>query len=411
MELLVEYIALMLCIYKVAKQKIKFSLWIFFPFLIEWAYVIWNETGKISIVCKIIVLIGIFMYTKIKIGKTWKRTLNAFGIGILVMLSLQVLQYYLLKFIVKSSYIAQYEIIIVNFNICIFAFLWKEKYSNVIMSKLNKIKGIVIFLLLFVRIIYLASQNTYADFEIVLQLLIETITISVASILWISAEIEKNHKARELQMYEIYNEAFEEAITTIRTRQHEFENHINAIKCMKYTITNHEEMILAQEQYCEKVLQENKLNKLLKLNVEPVLIGFLYSKIKTAEEKGISTKYEIQSVDIKEKIAIYEFIELIGILYDNAVEAVEKKEFRYIIIKILKENEKSFSLEVANVSPVYSNSEIEKFSSYGYSTKGERRGIGLFRVKEIAQKYNVVYQIQNRVYDLENYLSFKLKFK
>ena len=127
MELLVEYMALMLCIYKVAKQKIKFSLWIFFPFLIEWAYVIWNETGKISIVCKIIVLIGIFMYTKIKIGKTWKRTLNAFGIGILVMLSLQVLQYYLLKFIVKSSYIAQYEIIIVNFNICIFAFLWKEK--------------------------------------------------------------------------------------------------------------------------------------------------------------------------------------------------------------------------------------------------------------------------------------------
>lgn len=410
LELLFEYIALTLCIHKVAKQKIKLNLCILLPFLIEWINAIWSDTGKISIACKFTVLGGIFLYTKIKVVKEWKLAVTAFGIGVLVVISLQALQYYLFEILIKTSFIVQYEVIIVNFNICILASLWKEKYNSMLMAELNKVKGVAIFLLVFVRIIHILNQNPYADLGIVLQILFETIAISVACILWISAEKEKNHKVRELNMYELYNRAFEESIMTIRTRQHEFENHINAIRCMKYTISDHEELILEQERYCEKVLQENKLNKLLKLNIEPVLIGFLYSKITSAEEKGISIKYEIQSVDIKEKIAIYEFIELIGILFDNAVEALEEKECRQIILKLQMDTKKSFSLEVANISPVYSNSEIEKFCSYGYSTKGEKRGVGLSRTKAIAQKYNAIYHIQNCIYDSNNYLSFKLKF-
>lgn len=410
MELLFEYMALVLCIHKVAKKKVEVNIWMFLPFIIEWICVFLSTMGTISIVCKILVLGGIFLYTKIKLVETWKKAGNIFGIGILLVLSLQVLQYYLIEFLPQflQLCIVKYEMILININICMLSFFWKEKYVNAIVVRLNK--GMAIFLLMFIRVIYLASQSTYSGVKNTIYFFVETIGLSVACILWISTEKEKSHKAREVQMYTMYNQAFEEAIFTIRTRQHEFENHINAIKCMKYTIADQEELLLKQEQYCERVLKENKLNKLLKLEVEPVLIGFLYSKITSAEEKGISTEYEIQPIDIKEKIAIYEFIEVVGILFDNAVEALEKRESKKIILRISREEVNAFSLEIANCSPFYLNSEIEKFCSYGYSTKGENRGVGLSRVKDIVKKYNAKCLIQNCIYYEENYLSFKLNF-
>ncbi len=410
MEMLFEYICLVLCIHKIAGKKVQINLWVILPFLMEWILAVLSSIFKISLGYKFIVVAGILLYIKVKVVGTWKKAVNVCGTMLIIILSLQVLQYYLFKFLTLETVFVEYEGIIVNINICLLLLLWKEKYGNIVISKINKIKGIVISLLILIRILYIVSRNAYADVENVVQFLFETIGLSIVCILWISAEKEKNHKAREVQMYELYNKAFEEAIMTIRTRQHEFENHINAICCLQYTIADHDELLLAQEQYCEKVLQENKLNRLLKLNMEPVLMGFLYSKITSAEEKGIVTKYEIQSTNIKEKIAIYEFIELVGILFDNAVEALNEKSGKIIILRMLIEDGKSFSLEVANSSPVYSNNEIEKFCSYGYSTKGEKRGIGLSRVKEIAKKYNAIFQIQNCIYDGENYLSFKLSF-
>ncbi len=410
MELLFEYMAIVLCIHKVAKKKVKINLWLFLPFFAECIFVVCNNMTAMPTLCRFVIFSGIFLYIRVKVVDSWKETINVCGIMMIIVMALQVLQYYILSFIVKEMFIIKFQGIIVNFNICILCLFWKEKYKNIIIVRLSKIKNAVIFFLILVIFLYLLIQNAYLDLGIAMKFLFETIGLSIACMLWISAEKEKSYKFREVQMYEMYNQAFEEAIITIRTRQHEFENHINAIKCMKYAVADSAELLLVQEQYCEKVLKENKINKLLKLDVEPVLIGFLYSKITSAEEKGINTEYEIQSIDIKEKIAIYEFVEIIGILFDNAVEALEKRESKKIILRLSRE-ENTFSLEIANNSPFYLNSEIEKFCSYGYSTKGEKRGVGLSRVKDIVKKYNARYQIQNCIYYEENYLSFKIRFK
>ena len=413
MEMLFEYMSFVLCIHKIAKRKIDLNIWLVLPFFMEVLYVACSNVTKIPIECKLVIFCGIFLYVKMKITMHWKETVNICGTVFLIIMLLQVFQFYLIKFLTKELLIAQYEGISVNITICLLIFLWKEKYGAAIMDKLNEVKGaviVIIFLLILARILHLFSRNSYADFEIAMQFLFETVGVSIACILWMGAENEKNHKEREVQMYETYNHAFEETIMTIRARQHEFENHINAINCMRYTVTDYEKLLIAQEQYCEKVLRENKLNALLKLDIEPVVIGFLYSKITLAEEKGITVNYEIQSVNIGEKIAIYEFVELIGILFDNAVDALEEKECKKIIIKLQSEDNNSISLEIANTSRRYLNSEIEKFCSYGYSTKGEKRGVGLSRVTEIAQKNNTMCQIENCIYDEENYLSFKMLF-
>jgi len=222
-----------------------------------------------------------------------------------------------------------------------------------------------------------------------------------------NAENENKHKTKELQLYEVYNHAFEESINAIQMRQHEFENHINAIKCMKYTIVEQDELLVAQDEYCEKILKENKINKLLNINLEPVIRGFLYSKILSASEMGILSRYNIENIDIKRYISIVDFVEVIGILFDNAVEALEHEDEKILIIKIYH-REGALCLEVLNRSRVFLNSEIEKFCEYGYSSKGKNRGIGLARVKDIIHRYQGSFQIQNSTYLENNYLSFRV---
>lgn len=59
---------------------------------------------------------------------------------------------------------------------------------------------------------------------------------------------------------------------------------------------------------------------------------------------------------------------------------------------------------------MYKNNEIENFCKYGYSTKGEKRGVGLARVKEIVEKNKAELLIRNMNYKDNNYLSFRICF-
>lgn len=267
----------------------------------------------------------------------------------------------------------------------------------------------ILFFVMVFRLFHLCNENGYVDLEMAMQFLFYILGLSIVSTFWIHAEISNKHKMKELQMYELYNQAFEEAITTIRIRQHEFENHINAIKCMQYTIDNREQLLFAQEQYCNKVLEESSLSKLLKLKMEPALVGFLYAKVTKMKEKGILIEYDITPIDIRGRIEVYEMIELIGILLDNALEALEESAFRKVLIKILNDKN-GFIVKIANASRIYTNAEIEQFFSYGYSTKGTGRGCGLNRVKEIVKKANAELLIQNRSIDTQNYLCFSVCF-
>ena len=46
----------------------------------------------------------------------------------------------------------------------------------------------------------------------------------------------------EIRSYQMYIKPLEELVREIRTRQHEFDNHMNAILNMHYTIDNYEDL-------------------------------------------------------------------------------------------------------------------------------------------------------------------------
>lgn len=417
-EIFTEYLSVILCEHKIAKKKVAFDryFWMFFLlnlFSILLAYRYLNEHGWLML----LVYVNFYIYVKLRLADNWLDSLKIFGKMFILIPCLQLISFYCIKIILFILGISQEKYVIgilANCVICMTIIMWKKQYILIPAKIIGNSKGIFlasIYGIFTVYILFFFKKSDYVYEPMIVQLLVMIVGIGIIFVLWVNAENEKRIKEKELQLYEAYNKTFEEAITAIRLRQHEFDNHINAIKCLQFTIDNPNDLLKAQNDYCDKILQENSFNKLLKLRAEPILVGFLYSKFMSAKEQGIDIYHEIQVIEVNNKIKMTELIEIIGILFDNAVEAVSERENteKKLIIKILQEDTQKITIEIANISRKYLNSEIEKFCVRGYSTKGEKRGIGLSRVKDIIKMYKADFYIENVSYNDENYLSFKIR--
>ncbi len=408
-EMLLEYISIILCIHRIAREKVKIDYWMIIIFLLEWGS-LYADNVFITQIGQIVIYICLLVYTKKVVVYDWHIALKVYGAMVLIIIALQLIGLFL---IVQFYTNKEYYGLLINITICLGVFFWKEKYGISFISLLKKIKGIYIVILLYVinmiRIFYFCYKNGHIEFKESILFLIQTIILSILIFIWVFQEKEKQEKIKELRMYELYNKAFDEVIKTIRSRQHELKNQINAIKCMKYMVEDEKLLLLKQEEYCDYLLRNNEISDLLNLKAEPALVGFLYSKFLEAQQKQIVIKYTVAPMKICERVQCYDLIEIIGILFDNAVEALEYSKHKKIVFKLI-EIEKGIMLEIANVSRIYSNHEIEDFCRYGFSTKGKDRGIGLARVKTVIKRADATLLVQNKLYEEENYISFIITF-
>lgn len=211
---------------------------------------------------------------------------------------------------------------------------------------------------------------------------------SLTCILVYSWQNEKENKAkveRELQMHKMYDNSFASLIATMRKKQHEFHNHLQAIVGMHYMLKTYEELVEEQQKYVGTLLHENKFYGLLSSNW-PVLAGFLYSKFLEADAKGIGIKYTL-GVELEMcRIPEFVMIEILGILLDNAIEAVEKIENPMIYVRVVKEE--FFSVQVANTIEDMTYGNVMRLFDEGYSSKKGHQGLGLHKIAEYGQRYH-----------------------
>lgn len=408
LEVFTEYIGIILCIHKVAGKKIRTSRCILLDLICYMVLAFLVENIRFG---KLVMFVYWFAYIRIRVNKDWKQTIKSFVITVCIIPMIQLLIYAAIGEGMLKIFDIYSVIIFINTLIIIFFAVWKEKYLLVLMEMVTKFGRVIFFVLLFFLFKCLISYfseykviNAYSMRQIVICFLI----VALMFIFWINSENEKKHKAEELRAYQLYTKTFEDAVATIRMKQHEFDNHINAIRSMRLTIQDIEELFNEQDKYCDRILQDNRYNKVLKLNMSPILIGYLYSKFTAASAYGINIAYEIQDINI-EYIAINDLIEIIGILYDNAIEALKEQGDTEMEVKIV-ELENTFVISVANISSWKTNSEIEKFFQYGYSTKGQEHGIGLYRVNVLLKKYKASMQAENVTKNGMNYICFKITF-
>lgn len=106
-----------------------------------------------------------------------------------------------------------------------------------------------------------------------------------------------------------------------------------------------------------------------------------------AESKGCCIGYEVKIDEMKCRIPQYKIVEILGILLDNAIEAVAERDSKGIFVKIF-ESADSIYIAVKNDSEVFSRQEFGLFTQPGYSTKGTGRGTGLANLVEMLKEYD-----------------------
>lgn len=262
----------------------------------------------------------------------------------------------------------------------------------------------MIYLIIVSRFTYSLRGTDYLIFGL------WTILICVLAALWQKSRNEVEVKKKEMLLQKTYEDVYQNLVRSIRQRQHEFDNHLIAICGLNKTTSNLEELIEEQNKYIGQIKEDNRYNKLLSVE-SPTLVGFLYSKFIQIEEKGCTIDYFVKVSEDSEKIIPeYRLIEILGILIDNAVEAVADKFLKSIYVEVINTKDE-LQISVRNISNYIPQKDIYNFVKPGYTTKGKDRGIGLSSLVSIVDRYAGDFTIRNLKIEKSNWLVFKILFK
>lgn len=117
----------------------------------------------------------------------------------------------------------------------------------------------------------------------------------------------------------------------------------------------------------------------------PAVKSLLSSKMLEAQKKGIAISVEVDAEIEPPALELIEFITILSILLDNAIDAAEQCVNGNIVFAYFQEyDRKIIVVENTTVEDKVSTSHIFE---YGHSTKGDNRGIGLANVKTILDNY------------------------
>lgn len=213
----------------------------------------------------------------------------------------------------------------------------------------------------------------------------------------------------ELKLQKEYSQVYGNVVETIRQRQHKFMNQINAIYLMFTLYDNYDDLVRKQKEELDELKQYMMPNKILILE-KPLIVAHVYQKMCEAKDNGIDLQMNLscsmQEIEIPE---IY-LIEIIGNIFDNAMEAVLARGLQESIYLSIFQEEGKIHIQICNEHDKISFADYSQFFTAGYSTKGKNRGIGLPYVKKIVKKYKGEIVIGNVQVKDKNCFSVKVSF-
>lgn len=259
-------------------------------------------------------------------------------------------------------------------------------------------------------VLLLGSLLIFFEFDILkftlnLPLLI-SIFIGFTGINYIILLIEERNteKRKRITLLEQYLSVIEELIYEVRGRQHEFNNQLLAISA---AITISENLEEAEEKVNKLIqgIQLNPAHQTILSCDSKVIGGMVYSKMKQAEMKRLEVEVEMEASFKKSKVQEYHWIELIGILMDNAIEASTSGDVIYF--RYYQEEGERYLL-VSNPYEPISNTQFIQMFRRGYTSKKNityESGHGLTNVREIVDYYHGKIMTRNEIIQDRNYVT------
>lgn len=260
----------------------------------------------------------------------------------------------------------------------------------------------ILFLL---TMLYLNIKGSFSVFEYVMLIAFYLLLVSL-SMVWKKEHERLLYKDSELALFRQYQHNEQDLYQDIRKKQHELKNQLNALYSTHYTCATYEELMETQRKYADHLKRDNQYTDLLLACKPSILAGFIYEKIKNADEQGISVEYLVRVSEIENTDMEYDLICIFGVLFDNAVEAVKHYSIEEQKINLhLEHNGEKTQITVKNVSEYIKEEDIRKWFLDAFSTKGENRGYGLSNVNELKKKYQADVLVKNSKEEGKQWLS------
>lgn len=282
----------------------------------------------------------------------------------------------------------------------VFIFLISATIKSFIKPKNNSYKGIS-SIIIFQAILILAIIATYfkvtfdmfsnrTHINILSSLTVQTLIIVpfiFLSLYNITLTIKNIRDNMEFDMQKFYNKTLDNALQNVRETIHA---HANSINLIYWYVESNE--IDELKQYLLEISPKYKnretRNAIMFENIKnATLLGVLSAKYNEALEKNIiidiqSSKSNCEVNEIKIKMS--HLSNIIGVFMDNAIEAAEISNEKLICIDI-NCFDNVFSIKISN--SILNTPDLTMINKKDWSTKGERRGIGLYDVQKTLKKY------------------------
>ena len=187
---------------------------------------------------------------------------------------------------------------------------------------------------------------------------------------------------------ERYSRHIEELYKEVRSFRHDYTNLLTSLRLG----IEEEDMEQIKEVYdsvlkdSSEKLQDNKydLGRLVNIR-DRALKSLLAGKFLKAKDKNIVFNVEVPEEIQVEGMSLLDFLTIVSILCDNAIEASLETSQPRVSIAFLKNGaQETFIIEN---SIKEEGIDVSKIFSFGVSSKGENRGVGLYTVMKIVESY------------------------
>ena len=196
---------------------------------------------------------------------------------------------------------------------------------------------------------------------------------------------QKDTQLNELSSYSHHVESLYEEIRSFR------HDYINILTSLKLGIDNQD--IEAIKTVYNGVLRDSgtqfydskfDIAKLSNIKNDAIK-SILSAKLLEAQNRGISISVEIEEPVSNFRIELLDFITVLSVLCDNAIEATIEAISPRMTVAFIN-NDDSLVLIVEN-SIKSEKVDVSHIFARGYSSKGEGRGLGLHNVNSVLEKY------------------------
>ena len=187
---------------------------------------------------------------------------------------------------------------------------------------------------------------------------------------------------------ERYSRHIEELYKEVRSFRHDYSNLLTSLRLG----IEEEDMEQIKEVYdsvlkdSSEKLQDNKydLGRLVNIR-DKALKSLLAGKFLKARDKNIVFNVEVPEEIQVEGMRLLDFLTIVSILCDNAIEATAEASQPHVSIAFFKNGaQETFIIEN---SIKEEGIDISEIFSFGASSKGEERGVGLYTVMKIVESH------------------------